>query len=803
MAYNYWENNNFLNQTWIPPEGEELSLDFDGGVIPPNVPQGKTARNAGETNVKTDIDAQMRNESFNLGDFNIATQTDADGNPIGDLSEFKEDKTNEAINTINQGVDLWKSFKEASTAATVAESTTPEFVASAEQINNLQQAAEMSKYGIDVSGDITSGALASSAATTAGEGAGWSEAASMSVNEAAANLATEGAGETAATEAGKKAAEEGSKKAAEKAAEKAVGKVVAGVAAAKDIYEGYKIADSARTKNDVKVGAIALKGAEAGAEIGSMIGPWGTVIGGAIGGVVGLGAGIAKRESLDAAVVEAQKSGAMAAYGGEISSKMLETYKKQYKEVPLSLEEANNLIAQYGEKIPEGSFAYGGSIHIKPENRGKFTKYCGGKVTGDCIKKGLQSKDAHIRQMANFARNARKWKKYAEGGDVDGLVRAVDNGEGKFMSTDAGMMVGVEMEKGEMYTTPDGETKEVEGKTHEEGGTKMAVPDGSYVWSDRISAITGETIKKGDKDSIAHAVKKEMKKIERLEKILKEDTTDKIHKNTYKRQMEISQQELLRLKALQDLHEKREKIKKAMFNHLEKGDKADMLLSKGSKKELEKKGDGGEISRGDRIGNTGVYIGAMGKMLTTMASRLTDSDHRNYYLNVGEEAKRSVAKGFESLALQKQQDEADIRAMENIQRRNAYLGAGNASAAQSLGDLAYMRANASRRRIESSYSQREANLYKTLSNIAYQSDVQRSKGATERDLYNEKAKDAFYTGMNKDYGSISLAMQANGRNLNESLNNRNKTYLQSLGLEAKTGYGITIEDGIVKMNKGI
>jgi hypothetical protein len=333
----------------------------------------------------------------------------------------------------------------------------------------------------------------------------------------------------------------------------------------------------------------------------------------------------------------------------------------------------------------------------------------------------------------------------------------------------------------------------------------MAVPDGSYVWSDRISAITGETIKKGDKDSIAHAVKREMKKIERLEKILKEDTTDKINKNTYEHQLNISKQELLRLKALQDLHEEREKAKEDMFKHLEEGEVADVSLAKkNAKKEegkLEKKGGGGVVSQGDKIGNTGVYIGAMGKMLTTVASRLTDSDHRNYYLNVGEEAKRSVAKGFESLALQKQQDEADIRAMENIQRRNAYLGAGNASAAQSLGDLAYMRANASRRRIESSYSQREANLYKTLSNIAYQSDVQRSKGATERDLYNEKAKDAFYTAMNKDYGNISLAMQANGRNLNESLHNRNLTYLAGLGLKAKTGYDITIEDGIVKMGK--
>jgi hypothetical protein len=50
-------------------------------------------------------------------------------------------------------------------------------------------------------------------------------------------------------------------------------------------------------------------------------------------------------------------------------------------------------------------------IKIKKANRGKFTKYCGGKVTSKCIKKGLNSKSAAVRKRANFARNARKWKK--------------------------------------------------------------------------------------------------------------------------------------------------------------------------------------------------------------------------------------------------------------------------------------------------------------------------------------------------------------------------------------------------------
>lgn len=50
----------------------------------------------------------------------------------------------------------------------------------------------------------------------------------------------------------------------------------------------------------------------------------------------------------------------------------------------------------------------GGRIHIKKKNRGKFTEYCGGKVTEECIAKGKKSKDPKIRKRATFAANARK-----------------------------------------------------------------------------------------------------------------------------------------------------------------------------------------------------------------------------------------------------------------------------------------------------------------------------------------------------------------------------------------------------------
>lgn len=59
-------------------------------------------------------------------------------------------------------------------------------------------------------------------------------------------------------------------------------------------------------------------------------------------------------------------------------------------------------------------------IRIKKENRGKFTAWAkkkgmakkrGKGVTSKAIQAGLKSKSAAVRKRANFARNARKWKK--------------------------------------------------------------------------------------------------------------------------------------------------------------------------------------------------------------------------------------------------------------------------------------------------------------------------------------------------------------------------------------------------------
>ena len=67
-----------------------------------------------------------------------------------------------------------------------------------------------------------------------------------------------------------------------------------------------------------------------------------------------------------------------------------------------------NWVEQLANKIL--AFRKGGSgIHIKKANRGKFTDYCGGKVTSECIARGKRSSNPAIRKRATFAANSRHW----------------------------------------------------------------------------------------------------------------------------------------------------------------------------------------------------------------------------------------------------------------------------------------------------------------------------------------------------------------------------------------------------------
>lgn len=95
------------------------------------------------------------------------------------------------------------------------------------------------------------------------------------------------------------------------------------------------------------------------------------------------------------------------------------------------------------------TFSKGGGIHIKKKNRGKFTDYCGGNVTSECIQRGLHSSNPTTRKRANFARNARKWHSFggwlnSQGGDFTNGVTFIDNGGSHEANPFEGVQMGID-----------------------------------------------------------------------------------------------------------------------------------------------------------------------------------------------------------------------------------------------------------------------------------------------------------------------------------------------------------------------
>lgn len=238
------------------------------------------------------------------------------------------------------------------------------------------------------------------------------------------------------------------------------------------------------------VGAVG-SGAAAGASVG---GPVGAIVG----GVVGLGSSLAgwftgnrkakkkarklnkqARKANDTALatftnaannIDFQNDYNMmanyAAYGGylpmfggqalnyELANKDLNT--KELNAISkFRLTSLPNSFGAMPEFEDMNTFAEGGGIHIKKKNRGKFTSYCGGKVTSACIQKGLHSSNPTTRKRANFARNARKW--HDEGGYLlakGGGIHIKPQNRGKFTEYCGGKVTSECIQRGKNSSDP-------------------------------------------------------------------------------------------------------------------------------------------------------------------------------------------------------------------------------------------------------------------------------------------------------------------------------------------------------------
>lgn len=166
------------------------------------------------------------------------------------------------------------------------------------------------------------------------------------------------------------------------------------------------------------------------------------------------------------------------------------------------------------------SYASGGTIKIKPSKKGTFTKAAKSRGMGvqEFASKVLANKDNYSSAMvkkANFARNASKWKH-----DMGGYVEPQN--------------VPVEVEGEEMYEMPNGQVGEFSGPKHENGGIPIELPEGTKIYSDRLT-INGKTM--------AERKDKREKNISKLERLLSKNPQDKFIKSALQREKETFQQE--------------------------------------------------------------------------------------------------------------------------------------------------------------------------------------------------------------------------------------------------------------------
>ena len=119
---------------------------------------------------------------------------------------------------------------------------------------------------------------------------------------------------------------------------------------------------------------------------------------------------------------------------------------------------ANNIGLQQADMLEQNYAAYGGpllfsdggSIYIKPENRGKFTETK--RRTGKTTEELTHSKNPLTRKRAIFAQNARKWhhafggELNTQGGDFTNGLLYIDNGGSHEANPYEGIQLGVDPE---------------------------------------------------------------------------------------------------------------------------------------------------------------------------------------------------------------------------------------------------------------------------------------------------------------------------------------------------------------------
>ena len=435
-----------------------------------------------------------------------------------------------------------------------------------------------------------------------------------------------------------------------------------------------------------------------------------------------------------------------------------------YQAKDLAFATGGMILPEYGE---------GGTITINPKNTDKFTKSANnaGMSVQEFASHVLSNTDKYSPlqvRRANFARNAARWK-HANGGEVE---NPPVNGKPN---------IPVEVEGNEVGELPNGQMVQFNGPSHENGGIPVSLPEGTGIYSDRVS-IDGKTMAK-------RKVQRERTKAN-LEKKIKEG--DYVAKSTLDRYMLTSNKEEQLDMSIQQLLNQQDKFsadRKAKWGDIvittDKGLDAETDTSwvdglnhpvGANNKPEPKPQDNSKFwsnifdstpTVGDLVGMYGNLHSAYAGKKNTLANRLGDTPNINPYEQYGKEGLKTLdeSRDFIKQAGDMQRNEIGLSRNTAMKRNRETARSINTMRALDLAT----QANADRLNMntyENEISQLNSIMSKKA-DLQNQRDNIVMKGEQDRDLADRQDRDSFYNSLVKDEQSIGQGLAVLGESVND------------------------------------
>ena len=443
-----------------------------------------------------------------------------------------------------------------------------------------------------------------------------------------------------------------------------------------------------------------------------------------------------------------------------------------------------------GMILPE--YGDGGTITINSKNTDKFTKSASnaGMSVQDFASHILSNTDKYSPlqiKRANFARNAARWK-HASGGEVE------------TPSINGKLNIPVEVEGNEVGELPNGQMMQFNGPSHENGGIPVSLPEGTGIYSDRVS-IDGKTMAK-------RKVQRERTKTN-LEKKISEG--DYVAKSTLDRYMLTSSKEEQLDMSIQQLLNQQDKSsvdRKAKWGDLVVTTDKDNIDTDTSWTDgINDVSDGVDISGklkgkpidysnasmssegkgknpqdnskfwsnifdstptvGDLVGMYGNLHSAYAGKKNTLANRLGDTPNINPYEQYGKEGLKTLDESRDFIKQAGDMQRSEIGLSRNTAMKQNRETARSINTMRAL-DLA-TQANADRLDMNTYQSEvsQLANMMGKKADLQNQRDSFVMKGEQERDLADRQDRDSFYNSLVKDEQSIGQGLTVLGGSVND------------------------------------